>query len=356
MVFAGLASVAGALADGWSVTLLKSDSDWQQVYANDINDNGRIAGFWQSTSTPSQAIYWAKASAEAVELDGIDGFTGSWASCVNNRSEIGGSVGSFPVHAVIWAKDGTPTDMHPTTPFSLYSQIWNMNDHGDACGVLGVRGFFRAYRWWADGSSELLEKSSGSVVATRSYGMNKAGAVAGIEFPAPGTTFHAVYWDADGNITQLHDELVAANSDIVYSLAWKISDKDEVMGIAFDSDSSGGTQNWAWIWTADDGVTFLDIDGTDLGVVWQGRGKHFAGIINGNGSNTEDAEAAVWTRGTSKGETIYTLDVIPTPKGFVNSRAHSINTSGTAIGVAEDDDGNVRSWIASPHATGKKNN
>jgi hypothetical protein len=182
-----LVTAVGAVPDGWEVKLLKSDPDWAWVYVNDINDNGRIAGFWQDDTTGAvQAIYWAKGSSDPEELGGLTGFSGSWASSVNNKDQIGGSVGSFPVHAVIWDKKGNPTDMHPSSPTSLYSQIWGMNDHGDACGILGVAGWFRAYRWWSDGTSELLPKSSSTILANRAYGMNKRG-----PWPGPSSRLRA---------------------------------------------------------------------------------------------------------------------------------------------------------------------
>jgi hypothetical protein len=351
-----LAAAVGAVSDGWNLTFLKSDADWPWVYVNDINDSGRMAGFWQDDSAPfpTTAIFWASGSSEAEELDGLDGFDDrSWASSLNNRGQIGGSAGSFPRHAVIWDKDGTPTDVHPSTPASFYSEIWGMNDHGDACGILGVQGWLRAYRWWSNGSSELLPKSDASVLANRAYGMNKAGAVAGTEFPAQGG-LNAVYWDKAGNLNVLHDELVAAEGAIASSLAWKVTDEDEVTGVAWNNSPPIATRSWVWVWTEDDGVRFLDLDGTDHGVAWQSRGKYFAGSVNGNGNVPDNSEPAIWVRGNDRGETTYTLEVLPVPNGYEWATTSSVNTSGTACGVATDADGRIVSWVATRHASGNK--
>jgi len=349
-----IAVTAAAGSDGWSLTMLKSDPDWAWVYVNDINDSGKCAGFWQDDVTfVSQAICWTSGSSDPKELEGLTGFTGSWASSVNNRGQIGGSVGQGPRHAVIWDKDGNLTDVHPSTPLSFNSQIWGMNDHGDACGILGVQGFFRAYRWWSDGSSELLPKSSNDILAARSYGMNKAGVVAGIEFPTAGV-LNAVYWDVDGDVHEIHDDVVAANGDVHSTLAWKVTDQDEVIGIAFNDTPASADKSWAWVYTEENGVQFLDDDGTDLAVAWQSRGKYFAGMVNGNGNNPANAQAAIWVRGNDKGSDVYTLELLDTPDGYVYSGTSSVNTNGTAVGIVEDEEGNLRSWIATPHASGNK--
>jgi uncharacterized membrane protein len=352
----GLTTVAGAVADGWSVTILKSDAEWPRVFANDINDSGRIAGVWQLDTAPftGQAIVWANGSAEPVELDGIEGFDGSWATSINNRGQVGGSVGTLLPKAVIWDSRGKPTSVHPD-PNADFSEIEALNDHGDACGAFAVVGWFpsRAYRWWANGTSEVLPKSDPTVRSARASGINKSGVVAGTE--TTGSTVRAVRWDEAGAITIVHDDLVAANGDIANSLAFDVSDKGEVMGLALNGGPRTWTASWAWIWTEDGGVVFLDQDGTDHATARKSRGRYFAGTVNGNGIFPDTAEAAIWVRGTAKGATVYTLDVLPTPDGYGKAQAYAVSTSGTAVGIATDADGNTRSWIASPHATGNKN-
>jgi hypothetical protein len=93
-------------------------------------------------------------------------------------------------------------------------------------------------------------------------------------------------------------------------------------------------------------VTLIDMDGEDLGFVWQSAGKLHAGAIGGDPWVWDGATAAVWKRKTSKKTVSYELHLVPSLTGYTGMIAVGINQEDEVVGSAVDKDGAVRAWYA----------
>jgi hypothetical protein len=369
--------------DGWTAKFLKGLGDWKNIVAEDINKKGKIVGYRDTEFDASpqteyrlDALCWKNRNASPKVLDPLTDHTMGWAGSVNKKGVVGGFSAYWRLlggryrlwrTAVLWDSDGKPKSMFPSTqPNALNTEIWGLNDSSDAVGAIGIAGFWQAFRWWADGTEELLEKSDDDpsddgleAYGSRCHAINNDGTACGVEFERkwndPGDTppwvfseQRAVLWTSGGDIVNLHEKLQAAESGIQSSVAQTINKYGEVAGVAWDTVISGAsTKGWAWVWSKKNGVTFLvDQDEIERAAPRGSGGKHLAGIVNGDGWVIGDAEAAVWTRNEDDDEVSYSLDTIPTPFGYSYSVASSVNKKRNVVGYAVNEDGDFHAWVA----------
>jgi hypothetical protein len=326
----------------WEVVLLDSPSSWPQVYPNNVNEKGNIIGFWQESTGAQHAVLWKDAKSSPTQLATLPGDSVSLGMDVNASGVACGSSGPVPFsHGVIWDNQGKVHDLHPED--YQMSQVWGINDRGDACGRLFQPGVGQRPYAWPKNDDPFMPDCDGTVY----YGgfamsIDKGGRMAGLLWDkASGGWAHAIVWTSAGEAYDLHEEIVDAFEDdeLLYSIAWEATDSGEVCG-----EAGTWTESYVWVWTVDDGVRFLDQEDTTVALAWQSAGKYVIGSIGGTDVAPDGAEAAVWRRGTEQGKTTWTLHTIPVPEGYVGMVAIGANQEGGFVGMAARADGTVRAW------------
>lgn len=343
-MFVGPALVAKS--DVWNASFLESDSDWTYVYPNDVNESGRISGFW-SDASGLHAIVWADPDASPVGLAGLAGESNSWAADINGSGTICGTSGSgWPVsRAVTWDKKGNVTDLNPSG--WDHSDMWALNEAGESVGSAWNSGGFPfwACHWSKKGEVTFLDEGSG-YVATWAISINKSGMIVGQAYPeAAGPPYaRACYWDGtDGELVDVHDAVEdAVGEQLWVTLGYEATDDGEVVGWCHTADDF---QLLAFVVSPSGEVTILDDGGTDNAFAWQSAGKYLCGAIGGDPGFGGTTSAAVWERGTTKGATTWTLHEIAGIDGH-EMIAVGVNKEGGLVGAAQDGDGNVRAWYA----------
>jgi hypothetical protein len=347
---AGLLLVGPPLAadsKAWNAEYLQSDSDWPQVYPNDVNERGKITGFWQGADG-IHAIVWSDPDSAPAELDALEGDTNNWAADVNGRGTVcGTSGGGWPLsRAVIW--DGKNL-IHDRQPADWgYSDLWSLNESDEGAGSVWddpASGWpFWACYWSAKGEAVVLD--DGGCLSTWAISINKNGRIAGQSYPdvAEPPFVRACYWDGtSGDLVDVHDAVEsAAGEDLYYTLAYEVTDDDEVVGFAY---TLADFRMIAWVYSDDEGVTILDDGATGTAFAWQSAGKWVIGGIGGDPGFNGTPVAAVWERGTKKGTTTWTLHPI-TSLADTEMIAVGVNKEGNLVGAAQAADGTVRAWYA----------
>lgn len=333
-------------SDVWNASLLDSDSDWTHVYPNDINESGRISGFW-SNATEMHAIVWESPDSSPVELEALDGDANTWAADINGNGTVCGTSGvGYPdTRAVTWDNHGDITDMNPDG--WDHSDMWSLNESGAGVGsVWDGGGFpFWACHWSNQGDPTVLDEGAG-YVATWALSVNKNGVIAGHAYPeAAGTPYvRACYWDGpDGDLVDIHDAIETAVGEELYvSLGYEATDDGAIVGWCHTADDF---QLLAFVYTESGGVTILDDGGTDNAFAWQSGGKYLTGAIGGDPGFGGTTSAAIWERRTSRGATTWSLHEITSIDGY-EMIGVGVNKEGGVVGAATDADGNTRAWYA----------
>jgi len=151
----------GAMGRPWGLTPLQLLAGGNNANAIDLNNQGQIVGLAEnSTSDPTcvtggtafqvlrfEAVRWAP-DGRIQELPPLPGETVGWATGIDAWGEGGGSsglcsntayltpFGPFAPHAVIWDRNGSPTDLGHLegTPAGIYNVATSINDRGDVVG------------------------------------------------------------------------------------------------------------------------------------------------------------------------------------------------------------------------------
>ena len=343
---------ANADKDGYTVTLLANPDEVPYIYANDINDSGRIVGgmeFPVGGAYHQSAVMWKKWSSDPVVLEGLEGHDYVVAYAINNKGQVCGRSTDWTaeLRAVVWDRHGNVKDMHPDLG-GWWSEMWDINQYGDGTGFVYGPGRTRAFIYPANGDDPyLLALDTDVYVHSWPYEINKDMVVVGFARYDDGSGWgptHACFWDEDGKFEDLHDDIEDdLGTDCVASKAWGVSDSGEIGGVAVvtqDTDTGIVTEAKAFVWTKENGFDWVDSDGSDLSAIGGGGGKRFVGTIDGVLQYPQwyGASVGVWTRGTVKGETVWNLDVLPMPDGYDSMIAWRANTAGRVVGVAADGD------------------
>jgi len=299
------------LADSqsWEAVLLDSPDDWFYVFPNNMNESGTIIGFWQPADfSETHAIVWKDADSSPQVLAGLEGDTDSWSANVNASGTVCGISGNWPdARAVTWNGKGEVTDRHPEDQAG--SDLWSINDKGEGVGSAWEEWPWTWACFWPKNDDAVLMDKGEDYISTWAIAINNNSWVAGIGYDIYEWPYYAraIYWDGDGKVHGIHEAVeYAADMDLLWSMAYQVTDKEEIVGYA--GDGYGLIMSFAY--TEDGGAILLDQDGEDQGFAWQGSGKYLVGAIGGAPWAPwawGGATAAVWMRGTEKGETTWTL-------------------------------------------------
>lgn len=166
-----------------------------------------------------------------------------WAETVLDPNCLAPQV--FDWHGALW-KEGKVQDL-PLLPGDIGSAAMAINDldvaaggGGPVCGSPGVQGFALSTHVliWRDGSPISLGSPLGGQFNNIATGINNRGQVAGMSDLSGDDTAHAFLWQ-DG-VTK---DLGTLNGD-VFSVAWEVSERGQVMGQSCDAD--GNCRGFLW--------------------------------------------------------------------------------------------------------------
>lgn len=278
---------------------------------NAVNDFGEVAGF-SSNSSVVHAVRWDSdrsihplaflgtgISAQALGINDL----GQTVGFSRTEAPLFGS----PLHAVLWDRAGTATDLDPG---GFRSQASGINNYGQVSGSLRTSGGdFIAVRWDVNRGTRIDLPTLPGGPVTVGLAINARGEMVGHSGE------RAVRWDANGNITAL--AMLPGETE---SEAVDISDTGEIVGF-----SSGSDSGHIVLWEPDG--TIIDLGaGIPTGINAQGQ------VVG-----TTD-HATLWDRTGAK------TDLGALPPGGGNSAATAISNYGPYISGFSDTPGN------DPHA------
>jgi probable HAF family extracellular repeat protein len=322
LLISTLVFVASPLrAQTYSVTDLGT-GDGNDSYGSGINNSGKVAGYWYlvgypyyyDNSTPVQAAVWDRTT--LVNLDPLPGHTHTFASAINNQSQVAGEsceIDSVDCHHVIW-NGVTPTDLGASGGAALA-----INDSAQLAGFIsGTSPMVQRAAVWTNGHATTLPTLPGEANSA-ALGINNSGQIAGVIYVDTGSDVvqHAVVWKGE-TITDLG----------LNSVANAINAKGEVVGYLIDSNHAFFH---ATLWK--DGST------TDLGTL--GGTDSQANAINSSGqivgwsmTATGLEDATLW----ANGQTIDLNSKLSPALSSIFSltSANAINDSGQIVTTAYD--------------------
>lgn len=283
-----------------------------------INDHDVVVGYGNA-GNGIHAVRW-NARYYVTDLGALPGDNYSAAKAINNNNvAVGESAGSAGQRAVRWAADGTITAL-PGLAGAKYCTATDINDHGVIVGHCGsststVAG--HAVRWDTDGSVTQLGLLPGGSAAYAS-GVNAEGRIVGWATAADGG-LDAVTWF--GNTPTALATLPGG----VVSRATGVNDNGMIVGYNRILDTG---VDRAVYWNADGQVTELgglpDAPGKD----GQARAVNEGGIAVGVAASSTDRYApAFWEFSPA-----VALPYEPVPGGM--SIAVAINNSNVVVGSA----------------------
>jgi uncharacterized membrane protein len=146
--------------------------------ANDINDNGQIAG----TSPDRHAVLWEAGRITRLPQPHADGT--SAASAINNRGQAVGcstwGPASTTYPAVLWDR-GTAIELRlpPEVEWPSAACATGINERGQIVGTVWYPGFWEVPAIWEDGALTQLPYDWGLSEGVRVLGINDRGDVVG---------------------------------------------------------------------------------------------------------------------------------------------------------------------------------
>jgi probable HAF family extracellular repeat protein len=228
--------------------------------ASSANNLGQVVG-WAETAVNDptcvlpqvqqfEAVIWGPGKDQIQQLSPLGEDPDSAATAINDKGQVVGisgicqnAVGAFSAkHAVLW-QDGQPTDLG-----NIGGHGWNtptfINNHGQIVGFANASGDlvnaqlalkFHAFLWTKDRGMRDLGTLPGDAIS-EALGINEAGQVVGVSY-GPGFSHpRAFLWQNDV-MTDLNS-LVPAGSTLTLQVAGDISDRGEITGAAFDSNTN----------------------------------------------------------------------------------------------------------------------
>jgi uncharacterized membrane protein len=208
----------------------------------------------------------------------------------------------------------------------------------------------------AAGQFRQLNLLSGDSVGI-ALGINDAGQVVGISgrcgntvIPGFTTGPHAVLWEADGSVHEIHGFGGTSNPAVlaVGNAAFAINNKGEVVGT---SALPGNMVNQPFLWTKEKGTRHLpllsgDIVGAGLGI--NSRGEVVGASISPGGPATGHPSAVVWPNGADGGVTDLNTSLAAGSPFFKLLQAFAINDAGEIVGLGVSSAGGLHAFLATP--------
>jgi len=269
---------------------LPAHEPWERSGAKCVNSLGDIAGY----STPYAVVWRPDGSIRCLGM--LPGASSSYANGINDLGQVVGGVvwrddsGPLPVytrHAVIWASDGTPTDLGQLFG-PLRWDVLAINDSGLVLGYALASGGFQCWLRSPDGAYTYLDHCGGNYYV-HVDGLNNSGLVVGTVEPAVGA-YRATLWNPDGSVRSILEPLPG----IQYSMGYGLNGLGEAVGestIVEDGDIVGFH---ATLWGQDGAPVDLGtLPGHQLSRAW-GIGDN-GYIVGESGTSDGDWRIVLWT-------------------------------------------------------------
>ncbi len=196
------------------------------------------------------AVVWGPGRDQIRELLPLDEDSTSAATAINDRGQVAGisgicsqGVGELSaIHAVIWERDGTTTDLG-----SLGGVAWNtpmaLNERGDVVGFANAPGTdpptsfnYRAFLWTRKLGHMIDLGTLDGDSRAQALGINERGQVVGV---SRGAGFRGFIYE-DGVMTDLNLRIASGSRDTITS-AGDINDLGVITGQSVDADGVAST-------------------------------------------------------------------------------------------------------------------
>lgn len=247
----------GAIWKNGKMTALSTLRGGQNGQAYWTNDRGQVVGFAENgtidptcaSSVPFQvlrfeAVIWGP-NGDVHELHPLKGDTVGFAFGINDKGEAVGATGvcsntSLPpvhpagAHAVLWEKDGTPTDLGSLAGLAP-NVAGSINNLGQVVGTSPFSdGTIHTFLWTRTTGMQDLGTFPGAVVtvAPCCHTINDKGQVAGFSIDAVGN-MRAFLW-RNGVMSDLN--ALVPDSPLYLLAASSINDAGEIAGYGVNSD------------------------------------------------------------------------------------------------------------------------
>jgi probable HAF family extracellular repeat protein len=247
----------GAIWRNGKMTALSTLRGGQNGQAYWTNDRGQVVGFAENgtidptcaSSVPFQvlrfeAVIWGP-NGDVHELHPLKGDTVGFAFGINDKGEAVGATGvcsntSLPpvhpagAHAVLWEKDGTPTDLGSLAGLAP-NVAGSINNLGQVVGTSPFSdGTIHSFLWTRTTGMQDLGTFPGAVVtvAPCCHTINDKGQVAGFSIDAVGN-MRAFLW-RNGVMSDLN--ALVPDSPLYLLAASSINDAGEIAGYGVNSD------------------------------------------------------------------------------------------------------------------------
>jgi uncharacterized membrane protein len=228
--------------------------------ATAINDFGEVAGAAENTTPgcPTQnpmaslnqyyqykPVLWRNHAIE--ELATVGGDPVGTALAINNHGEAAGMTGTCgpfnvvlgyymnPLHAVLWEKGGTPTDLgslggNAQSPVGTAAKALNSGGHVVGVSSLSDNVTFNAFFWTREaGKMKALVPIKG-IANSIAIALNDSDEVVGSSINSTFTTLTATIWK-NGVPTDLNT-LIPANSSLYLIFGCSINSRGQILGLA----------------------------------------------------------------------------------------------------------------------------
>ncbi|MGA2853484.1 MAG: Ig-like domain-containing protein, partial [Verrucomicrobiota bacterium] len=278
-------------------------------YAQGINNQGQVVGYWVTTNRSHAFLY----QAGAVTDLGLLGGTNNYALSINNVGQVVGFAETTNGSRAFLYQDGVITNLGSLGGSGSYA--FGINGSGQIVGHVDTLNGARAIMY--DTGSVI---NIGTLGGTNSYafGINNVLQVAGSSLTADNATTHAFLWQS-GIINDLNQ--LQTNTG-----GWELID-------AHGINDFGNIVGWGVISNQEHAFVF-SINGatTDLGVLAGGTNSYALGLNNANqivgaSLTLTGSHAVIWQNGVAKD-----LNNLIDASGWDLKEACGINDLGQIVG------------------------
>lgn len=255
-------------------------------YATAISNTGYIAGYMY-TGSDWRSVLWYNGQITVLETLPNSYYNYTWAEDVNDNGQVAGysyvdynNNYSYYYHAVRWESDGTATDLG-TLPNGTHSYSTGINNSGQVTGYSNTSNGTRSFIWdEVNGMVDIgVPNSTTNSVVARA--INDDGVIVGYYSyqNTSGYWVNAVFtWDEQNGFTDLGflGETSSTNYPSIY--AYDINNNGQIVGDAYNID---GHEGGAFFYDPGTGFQSLNNDG-DSNTYFYVRALNNNGIVIGH--------------------------------------------------------------------------
>jgi probable HAF family extracellular repeat protein len=210
------------------------------MYSTGLNDQGQIAGgaLWHDNWGFASATMYNGSS--WVSLNGLAEPNDSLANDINNQGQITGYANvdsTFESYSPVrW--EGTSATVLNRIPDDWFTSGQAINNNGQIAGIAETNSNgYHPIRWDGSVATELQTLGGNRTVPTD---INDNAEIVGEAFTSNDEFKVAVYWDANGNITQLNKSVETDT----FSTAGGINEIGKIVGATYDADFNSRAVIW----------------------------------------------------------------------------------------------------------------